>query len=235
MLRARDYRAKARGALQGNWGLAVGTGLAVQFISVALVYVVRIILAAIGIISFSSVFTMDDLEIYSSGLGIFVYWLLTMASTFIVYALSIGYAYFNLNLVRGDEFRFDDIFARFHKILKIFGLFFMIGLFTALWSLLLVIPGIIAAFRYAMAPYIMAEDPEVGVMEAIRKSKEMMKGYKWKYFCLELSFIGWILLGIITLGIGLLWVGPYMEAAGAAFYLEISGQNVQYEYDLYDE
>ena len=87
----------------------------------------------------------------------------------------------------------------------------------------------------------MAEDPEVGIMEAIGKSKEMMKGYKWKFFCLEISFIGWILLSLFTAYIGLLWVTPYMQTAFAAFYLEVSGQSgqsgqkTQYEYDLSDE
>lgn len=235
MLRARDYRAKAREALKGNWGLAVGTGFAVQFIGLAMTYVIRLIMAITGIISFGDIFLAEDTEMYSSGWGIITYFLSTLIPIFVVYALSVGYAYFNLNLVKKVEFRFDNIFARFNKILKIFGLYFMIGLFTFLWTLLLVIPGIIASYRYVMAPYIIAENPEVGILEAISKSKEMMKGYKWKFFCLQFSFLGWILLSCITLGIGLLWVLPYMEAANASFYLEVSGQNVQYEYDLGDE
>ena len=94
----------------------------------------------------------------------------------------------------------------------------VIGIFTALWSLLLIIPGIIASYRYRMAMYIIHDDPEVGIMEAIRKSKQMMVGHKMDLFVLDLSFIGWYLLSVITLGIATLYVGPYVAATQAAFY-----------------
>ena len=71
-----------------------------------------------------------------------------------------------------------------------------------LWSILFVIPGYIALYRYAMTPYIMAENENLSVMEAITESKRIMMGNKWRLFCLDLSFLGWELLGILTLGIG---------------------------------
>ena len=98
------------------------------------------------------------------------------------------------------------------------------SIFVWLWSLLLVIPGIIAIYRYAMMPYLMAEFPDLGALDAMRESKRLMQGNKWRLFCLELSFIGWYLLSILTLGIGLLWLLPYVSASRAAFYLEITGR-----------
>ena len=89
----------------------------------------------------------------------------------------------------------------------------LIAIFTFLWSLLFIIPGIVKAYSYAMTPYIVHDNPEMPVRECIRQSQRMMKGYKMKLFLLDLSFIGWILLGIFSFGIGLLWVLPYMETA----------------------
>ena len=100
----------------------------------------------------------------------------------------------------------------------------MTSLFVTLWSLLFIIPGIIASYRYALAPYLMTENPEIGVMEAISRSKELMRGNKARLFCLQFSFLGWILLCILTLGIGSLWLSPYMKAAEAAFYLDVTGR-----------
>ena len=100
-------------------------------------------------------------------------------------------------------------------------------LFTFLWTLLFIIPGIIKAFSYAMSPYILEENPELSANEAIDRSRAMMKGHKFDLFWLYLSFIGWGFLCIFTLGIGLLWLMPYMQTAEAAFY-----EDVKAEYEL---
>ena len=100
----------------------------------------------------------------------------------------------------------------------------MTGLLIFLWTLLLIIPGIIAAYRYALAPYLMAENPDMGIWEAIDRSKALMQGNKARLFWLQLSFIGWRLLSGLTLGVGALWLCPYMNAADAAFYLEVTGR-----------
>lgn len=88
------------------------------------------------------------------------------------------------------------------------------------------IPALIASYRYAMAPFLLAQDPQMGVTESVRRSKAMMRGRKWRLFCLEMSFLGWILLCVFTLGLGLLWLQPYMLCARAAFYLDASGQGI---------
>ena len=83
------------------------------------------------------------------------------------------------------------------------------------------IPGIIAFYAYSMAPYIMVENPELSAKEAMKASKELMKGNKWRLFCLSFSFIGWDILAALSFGIGHIVLCPYVEAAGAAFYRAI--------------
>ena len=140
-------------------------------------------------------------------------------------AIELGLKRYNLDLLtRENPPAFATLFSRFCIWGRAFGLRFMIGLRIFLWSLLFVIPGIIASYRYALAPYLMAENPDMGVMEAISRSKELMDGNKWRLFCLHLSFIGWNLLCVLTLGIGYLWLLPYQNAAEAAFYLEVTGR-----------
>ena len=97
----------------------------------------------------------------------------------------------------------------------------LMGIFIFLWSLLLIVPGIIKAYSYAMTPYILVDRPELSVRDAIRLSGRMMSGRKLDLFCLHLSFIGWMLLCILTLGIGILFLSPYMMTAQAAFYQDI--------------
>ncbi len=105
--------------------------------------------------------------------------------------------------------------------LKCIGLFLLIGIFTLLWSLLLIIPGIIKGISYSMAPYILAENPEIGCLEAINRSQKMMRGYKWQYFFMYLGYLGWGILSIFTLFIGALWVETYYMVAYSHFYLEV--------------
>ena len=105
--------------------------------------------------------------------------------------------------------------------LKCIGLYLLINIFTLLWSLLLIIPGIIKGISYSMAPYILAENPEIGCLEAINRSQKMMRGYKWQYFFMYLGYLGWGILSIFTLFIGALWVETYYMVAYSHFYLEV--------------
>ena len=100
----------------------------------------------------------------------------------------------------------------------------MLGLFTLLWLLLLIVPGIIAGISYSQTFFIIAEDKSIGAREAIDKSKRMMDGYKLKYFYLCLGFIGLALLCILTLGIGFFWLMPYTYVTCARFYDDIKEQ-----------
>lgn len=100
---------------------------------------------------------------------------------------------------------------------------FLQGLSAFLWSLLFIIPGIVAGYSYAMTSYILAENPELTASDAIEQSKQMMYGHRFQLFCLQLSFIGWDILATLAFGIGYLWLTPYKQAATAAFYREASG------------
>jgi len=141
-------------------------------------------------------------------------------------ALICGLSFVFMAAIREKKVTFDYLFEGFRKpeFSATIGLNVKIAIFTFLWTLLFFIPGIIATFRYSMAPYILMDHPEMTGGEAITASKELMKGKKWKLFCVELSFIGWCLLGTLTFGIALLWIEPYMQATVAAFYEDIKDE-----------
>lgn len=141
--------------------------------------------------------------------------------------LGFGFSVAFLQFVRGEAEEDNLVtrpFAVFNHYGRWLGASLLVALFVFLWSLLLVIPGIVKAYSYAMTPYILHDNPEMGVSDSLRRSQQMMKGYKTKLFLLDLSFIGWLLLGFITFGIGLLWVCPYMETARAKFYEELKAR-----------
>lgn len=133
-------------------------------------------------------------------------------------SVSIGHNRFCLKLVDGEQAQFEDLFSGFDIFGNAFVLNLLITLKVIAWSLLFVIPGIVAAYRYSMATYIMAENPGMQATEAIERSKALMDGRKGDLFCLDLSFIGWALLATLTAGIGYLWLTPYMTVSRAAFY-----------------
>ncbi len=135
--------------------------------------------------------------------------------------MAIGLATFSLALARDKEANINQLFEGFNKFGLALAAYFLMVLFIILWMLLLIIPGIIAALSYSMTFYIIADEDSIDAMEAIDKSKAMMDGYKWKYFCLGLRFIGWALLCILTFGIGFLWLMPYMQVTNAKFYDDV--------------
>jgi len=140
----------------------------------------------------------------------------------------IGIAMFYLTIARKQSApRVGQIFDGFNYFGAGFVAFLLMAIFIILWALLLIIPGIVAYLSYAMTYFILAENPQTRVLDAIRKSKEMMKGYRWKLFCLGLRFIGWLILGILSLGIGFLWILPYFWTSFANFYIDIKGDAVQ--------
>ncbi len=147
-------------------------------------------------------------------------------SSLITGPLTLGFTICFLKFVRGEELRFENLFDGFKNFLSAFLLTILIGIFTILWSLLFIIPGIIAALRYSMSFYILADNPEINAMDAINQSKEMMKGNKWKLFCLGLSFIGWAILSMFTLFIGILWLIPYVQTSTANFYEDLKVSTV---------
>jgi len=145
----------------------------------------------------------------------------SVLALFIAGPMLVGVSMFSLSLSRGESARLEQIFEGFKNYGTVLGAYLLMVLFIFLWMLLLIIPGIIAAIAYSQTFYILAEDDAISSMDALKKSKEMMDGYKWKYFCLGLRFIGWALLCILTLGIGFLWLSPYIQISYAKFYEDI--------------
>lgn len=134
--------------------------------------------------------------------------------------MSIGLVQYVLNFVRGKSYDINDLFSFYDKrFLLIFLTSFLVGLFTTLWSLLLIIPGIIAALSYSMITYLLADGKKNDAMEVIKESKRMMNGYKMDYFVFGLSFIGWALL--CTLIIPIIYVMPYITVSNALYYEEL--------------
>lgn len=148
-----------------------------------------------------------------------------LGSIFVIYPAAMGLTKVFLNVTYGDDPKVATLLDGF-KINYINNvlLYVLISVFTTLWTLLFIIPGIIAAYSYTMAPYILLEHPELSAKEAIGYSKQMMKGHKFELFVLQLSFILWALLGIVTFGIAYIYVGPYITLTTTDFYHNIKGE-----------
>ena len=139
---------------------------------------------------------------------------------------SVGLAIVMLEIVRNWEVQFTDMFKGFNNFGTNCIAGVLVSVFTILWSLLFVIPGIIKAYSYSMTFYILADHPEMSAKDAIRTSQVMMEGHKMDLFILELSFFGWYLLCGITFGLAALYVGPYVSASHAMFYETIKNEKV---------
>lgn len=220
---ASDYRRIAREKLGGHWGVSIGAAVIAALLG--------------GLVSGTNVgvnwkisqeITKDfPLEIVMLFMRLAAVGSLIALVQFILGGVvRQGYCQFLLDQHDGQELNVKTLFSKFDRFGDGFVLLLLEGIYVALWSLLFVIPGIVAAYRYAMAPYIMAENPGMRPSEAIRASKAMMDGRKGRLFCLHLSFIGWNILCMLTLGIGNLWLNPYTNAAQTAFYREISKENI---------
>lgn len=223
MKRARDFRQEALSVLTGRWGLAIGATLLYSILNGGLTGVFSPSPDTESIIENGGL-TLDAFVPYTSIL--LVIFLISIVFSAIGSSVQLGYNILLLKYYEPEQKpSIGDLFCRFHIFWKAFGLRIMMSILTTLWSFLLIIPGIIASYSYAMAPYLMAENPDMGIMEAISRSKELMRGNKWRLFCLHLSFIGWVFLCMFTCGLGFLFLSPYQMLADAAFYRELTGKN----------
>lgn len=197
LLNNSTIRLNAREKLRGNWA-----ELVLAF------FIYTIIVSIISVIQLADNYFVNTV----------IYPLLTIV---IVSPLALGLYILFLRFHDSGTANINYLFKGFNNIGKAIGLNIVMGIFVFLWSLLLIIPGIIAAIRYSQAMIILAENPDIGIMEAINRSKEIMAGVKAKYFFLQLSFLGWALLCLLTLGIGYLWLSPYMYTSYIIFYKDI--------------
>jgi uncharacterized membrane protein len=185
----------ARESLKGKWGLAIGTFL---------IYTLLTTYPG-SVDSRGSNITFSILNLIIGG------------------PFALGAAIFSLSLSRGKEARLEEIFQGFNRFSTAFVAYLLILVYVLLWALLLIIPGIIAALGYSMTFYILADDPIINPQDALNKSKSMMDGHKLKLFYLCLRFFLLSLLCILTLGIGFLWLIPYVHVTMAKFYDDIKG------------
>ena len=230
MLKAKDFRRYARESLRGRWLKAGGAGLGAGLFGGAIISGWSSGSSGGGAESGSSSAAGSEvLASLGSGPDVppmflailmgFVLVLLLWAIVILVIggATTLGYAKYNLNLVDDKEPKLKDIFSQYDRLGTGFGMQFFRGLFTFLWSLLFVIPGIIASYSYYMTPFILCERPDMTSREAIRESKELMRGNKWRLFCLEFSFIGWELLASGVIGVVIMLImTPMILADGAS-------------------
>jgi uncharacterized membrane protein len=218
-----EIRAQSRGILAGNWGTAV------------LVILVYGILTGIGGSSGGS--TSGEGGWFS---GIIVGLFTVMAILGIAYTILVanvieyGSQITFLRLVREGKITFENLFSGFKDFGRVVATMFLKNLFIFLWTLLLIIPGIIKSYSYAMTEYLIADNPNLDALSAITKSKQIMNGWKGKLFLLDLSLIGWWFLCLFTCGIGFLWLGAYFKSNRAVFYMELVGSEEIDEKD-YDE
>lgn len=205
-----ELKDKALNDLKGNW---------TQPVLASLVYMVIAI-----------IFSGDPSAFNSSNIGMqqnFTTWngICLLVSLFFILPMAYSYMLIFLDFIRGEKEKLvGKLFVFFKNYGRAFGTAFMVMLYTFLWSLLLVIPGLIKALAYSMSYYISKDHPEYSIDECIEASKRMMDGHKWELFVLYLSFIGWILLSILTLGIGFLWLAPYMDTTIAHYYEELKAE-----------
>lgn len=140
---------------------------------------------------------------------------------------SFGMLSFYLKLSRSEDVTYKELFSKTNMFFKFIITSLLMGLIIAGGCLLFIIPGIILAIALSLTMYVLLDNPNMSSIDAIKRSYDMMKGYKMEFFMLQLSFLGWLILGIFTLGILYLWLIPYMSVAQANFYNKIK--------DIYDQ
>jgi uncharacterized membrane protein len=191
-------RAKARESLKGNWLIAIGL-----FVVSTLIF---------GLPDFLLNWNTNPDEYSFRDVLSLLFSLLLMPMT-------IGLIWAWVDLSRGEKVGFGHLATPYQTMFaKSMFVSLLQGLFLMLWTLLLIIPGIIKTFSYLLTFYILRDRPELTPLQVITESRKMMDGHKWEAFILGLTFIGWILLGIVTLGIGFLWIVPYISVTFAHFY-----------------
>lgn len=234
------FKQKARAALRGNWQ----TALLVSFFS----GIFATAASLLQTVAFPDVLSYASYGMYNeyyaalmkvpagtiAGLGV-----LSLLSFVLTPALMLGCNHYFVCRIKGEDLGMAGLWSRMNVMLRALWLEIVMVVRIFLWGLLLVVPGVIAAIRYSMAPYYMAEDPTLSASEAIEKSKHAMQDMKTSYFALILSFVGWslaamamqMLLGYIGVVVALvagqfmqLMISAYMNAACASFYLAVSSQ-----------
>lgn len=198
MILRSELKQNAKDQLKNNWGVAIG------------VIIVCTLISCIPNL-------LVDLEVESIVISISI----PIITMIITGPIAIGQSKFFINLANRSNPRFSDLWYGFNNILRAIGITLLVGIIVLIGTILLIIPGIILSFMYSQVYYIMAENPDMSIIDCLKESARIMKGHKMELFVLELSFIGWILLMGITFGLAGLYILPYYTATLTNFYLEI--------------
>ena len=194
-----DYKNRALASLEGNWGTGILATLIMGLI-------------AGGI---SSVATLPFGNDFAIGMGFNGVWGL------LCLPLEWGYTVYFLNLIRQEDIRYERLFEGYQDFIRTFLMEFLYVIAVMIGCCLFIIPGLIVGIGLCMAPYILKDDPQISAMDALTKSWQITKGHKMRLFWLGLSFIGWVILSLMTLGIGFFLLSPYWEATFAHYYEDI--------------
>ena len=209
-----EIRSEARADLSGKWSSAVMITLIVFVIE-------EVLTSVLSLWHMFEMFEMTDMvERVSPSPMMFVSRYLLILTMFISIPLSYGYMISFLNNSRGEEFSFKTLFSGFEQYKIVFKTLISVNVKVVLYILLLIVPGVMKFYSYALVPYLM-KDRGIYGKEAMNLSEQLMMGNRMRLFKLDLSFIGWSLLVILTFGLAFLWVKPYFNAARVRFYIEL--------------
>lgn len=221
MFSSAELKEKALTSLKNNWGMPIVIGLLFVLIACAATSVLSGIILLISFVpSIILSFSLDILAVKAISEGI--HYIFSVAANLVLAPLSLGYINYFLMFSKRQKPELGNLFDGYKNSpgISIIATLIM-SIYIFLWSLLFIIPGIIKSFSYAMTLYIIADNPKISALDAIKRSEKMMEGHKWDFFVLELSFLGWAILSLFTCGIGLLFLFPYIETAKAHFYLTL--------------
>lgn len=219
MVTRADLKRSAKASLRGKWGISVVCTLIVTVI-IAVIQMLGMMPGMVQAIAGAG----DPEEVYLALYTSPWYFISTIVVFLIAVGLGIGLTKLFLRISRNSDASVGTVFEGFKIYGRAFVMMLLEAIFIYLWSLLLVIPGIVASYRYRMASYILLDDDSVSGLDAIRQSKEMMRGHKGELFIMDLSFIGWMILAAIPCGLGYFWLSPYMEVSYANFYRNLKGE-----------
>lgn len=140
-----------------------------------------------------------------------------------------------LKLIRNKTVKPGDVVDGIGHMKRVVPLYFINSLLVELWSLLLIVPGVVKGYSYSLSYYVLADNPDMTQSEAREESMRLMEGNKMRLFLLELSFLGWTLLGVLSCGILMFWIQPYIQATGALFYDELRRKKPRYGIPVEEE
>ncbi|MGM0337302.1 DUF975 family protein [Enterococcus sp. AZ007] len=227
MKTSKELKQEARMILQGRWGKAVLLNVIPSLIIIgfSLIFIVPVVVSQV----ITAMSMNNGYYAYTAAAGSSNYSTVSSFFSIVVGALfTSGISWTYLDLIRGSRSEISplkDALRAFNgkTLVTVAILAVLVNLFSGLWGLLLIIPGIVKSYSYSQSYYIyydstLNEKEGLSALDTITASRKMMDGYKGKLFLLDLSFIGWHILSIATLGLGYLWLSPYIQVTKSAFY-----------------